>query len=347
MSSAARSTNLFKVAIVGASTLKGKEVRDVLGERTFPALDVKLLDDEAATGQLDQVNDEPTFIQATTPDELSGVDFTFLTAADDYAAKVWPIVRDAGSEIVDLTYSLENNTESVLRAPWVERELGRPHQPGLQSVPAVVAHPAATMLALLLARVQKAAPVQLATAVLSHPASEYGRPGLDELHDQTVNLLSLQTLPTAVFGTQIAFNVMAHSVAGAHPPLAEVEARILRHFRQIAGNRLAAPALLLTQAAIFHGYTAALFVRTTEETSLEKLAKALEGPHVQLSGAEDESPSNANIAGAPDILASVRVDGSGNGYWIFAACDNLRVSALQAVECAEGMLHTRPRGQLQ
>ncbi len=348
MSSPTRSTNLFKVAIVGASALKGKEVRDVLGERTFPAVDVKLLDEEEATGQLDQVNDEPTFIQAVTPDLLSGVDFTFIAADADYAAKVWPTVRDAGSEIVDLSYALENNTESVLRAPWVERELGRPHQPGLQSVPAVVAHPAAVMLALLLARLGKAAPLQSATVVLNQPASEYGRSGLDELHDQTVNLLSLQTMPTEVFGTQIAFNVSAQSVAGAHPPLIEIEARILRHFQKIAGGRIVTPALLLTQTAVFHGYTAAIFVRTAEDASAEALEKALEGPHVQVSSDPDEAPSNINIAGVPDILASVRADASaGNGYWIFAACDNLRVAALQAVECAEGMLHTRPRGQLQ
>jgi hypothetical protein len=55
-----------------------------------------------------------------------------------------------------------------------------------------------------------------------------------------------------------------------------------------------------------------------------------------------------NVAGSSEILASVRADGVGeNGFWIFAACDNLRVSAIQAVECAEEMVQTRPRGQLQ
>ena len=47
--------NLFRVAIVGAATLKGKELKEVLEERNFPAADVRLLDDNESLGQLEQV----------------------------------------------------------------------------------------------------------------------------------------------------------------------------------------------------------------------------------------------------------------------------------------------------
>jgi len=36
-----------------------------------------------------------------------------------------------------------------------------------------------------------------------------------------------------------------------------------------------------------------------------------------------------------------------NGVWIWAAVDNLRVSALTAVECAESMMASRPTGKIQ
>ncbi len=125
MSPSARSSNLFTVALVGAAALKGKEVRDVLSERSFPAVEIKLLDEEDVLGQLEQVNDEPAFIQGVLPEHLEGVDFAFLTADESYIAKTWATVRDSGAEIIDLSYALENNTDIVLRAPWVERELGR------------------------------------------------------------------------------------------------------------------------------------------------------------------------------------------------------------------------------
>ena len=261
MSQAAKNSNLFTVAVVGAAALKGKEVRDILGERNFPAVDIKLLDEEDALGQLEQVNDEPAFIQGVLPEHLEGVDFAFLTADESYIAKTWATVRDAGSEIIDLSYALENNTDIVLRSPWVERELGRIREVGLQSAPVVIAHPAAVVMALLLARLQKAAPVQLASAVIGQPASEYGRRGMDELHDQTVNLLSFQQMPNAVFGTQAAFNLFAQPVEGARPSLQETESRIVRHFKELAQEEISAPAVLLLQAPVFHGYTIAMFVQ--------------------------------------------------------------------------------------
>ena len=46
--------NLYRAAIVGAASLKGKEIAEMLNERNFPAVDVRLLDDDLAivdTGQ--------------------------------------------------------------------------------------------------------------------------------------------------------------------------------------------------------------------------------------------------------------------------------------------------------
>jgi aspartate-semialdehyde dehydrogenase len=348
MSQSAKSSNLFTVAVVGAATLKGKEVQDVLGERNFPAVDIKLLDEDDVLGQLEQVNDEPAIIQGVLPENLEGVDFAFLVADESFIAKTWTMVRDSGSEIIDLSYALENNTDIVLRAPWVERELGRIHEVALQSAPVVIAHPAAVVLALLLARLQKAARVQLASAVIGQPASEYGRSGMDELHDQTVNLLSFQQLPSAVFGTQAAFNLFAQPVEGARSSLREIESRIVRHFKTLAQEEISEPAVLLLQAPVFHGYTIAMFVQTAGAVTAAELESALAGPHITMTSEQDEFPCNVNVAGSSEILASIRPDGAGgNGFWLFAACDNLRVSAIQGVECAEEMAQTRPRGKLQ
>jgi len=348
MTRTAKSSNLFTVAVVGAAGLKGKEVRDVLSERSFPAQNIKLLDEDDTLGQLEQVNDEPAFIQSVLPEHMEGVDFTFLTADESYIENTWACVRDSGSEIIDLSYALENNTDIDLRAPWVERELGLTREVALQSTPVVVAHPAAVVMALLLARLHKVAPIQFASAVIGQPASEYGRRGMDELHDQTVNLLSFQPMPSAVFGTQVSFNIFAQSMDNAHPPLAAIEARIVRHFLHIARKVVPTPAVLLVQAPVFHGYAIAIFVQTASAATASRLEAALAGPHVQVADEAGDYPSNVNVAGSSTILASVRADGAGgNGFWLFAACDNLRVSAIQAVECAEEMVQTRPRGQMQ
>src|SRR5580698_7551631 len=98
---------LFRVAIVGAATLKGRELKEVLSDRNFPATDIRLLDDEESLGQLQAIGEEPTFIQSVLPEHLENVDFTFFTTEDNFTRDIWPMARKAGSDIVDLSYALE------------------------------------------------------------------------------------------------------------------------------------------------------------------------------------------------------------------------------------------------
>jgi len=341
------SSSLFKVAVVGAASLKGKEIKDILSERNFPATDIRLLDDEESMGQVDSVGDEPTFIQNVLPEQFDGVDFTFFASDAPFTATTWQLAQKASSEIIDLSYALEAQPNAQLRAPWIDRELGRDFSKQLASVPVVLAHPAAVALALLFLRIRKAGRVRLAAATVLEPASEHGRKGMDELHDQTVNLLSFQQMPMAVFGTQLAFNMIPAYGEGITPTVASIEDRIGRHFRALVGDGVAVPSLMLLQAPVFHGYAFSIYLELESPMSVGHLEAALAGDHVQVLRA-DETPSNVNIAGASEVQVSVRVDAQHpNGFWLWAAADNLRIMATLAVECAEQMVPTRPRGKVQ
>ncbi len=139
--------------------------------------------------------DEVTFIQNVRTEQFQNIDFTFFASDSESTRKNWKMARDAGSAIVDLSSALEDEPGATVRSPWIERQLGQPLIPELQPGPAVVAHPAAVVLALLLLRVQKAGPVERVVATVFEPASEHGQKGMDELHEQTVNLLSFQQMP--------------------------------------------------------------------------------------------------------------------------------------------------------
>jgi len=337
---------LFRVAVVGAATLKGREVKEVLNERNFPAQDVRLLDDEEALGQLEQVGDEATFIQSLVPEHLTNVDFTFFASDPEFTQKTWKQAKESGSEIIDLSYALENERDVQLRSPWIERELGT-SQLSLTTHPVVIAHPAAVVLGLLLVRAKKAGAVRNAIATVFEPASERGKRGMDELHEQTVNLLSFQQLPMTIFGTQVAFNMVDRYGEGSVHSLAEAEQRIVRHFRKIVGDAAPVPSLMLLQTPTFHGHGFSLYIELAEGATVEQLREALAGEHVSL-GTETEAPNNVSAAGQEQILMNVRRDLlKENGFWIWAASDNLRISATSAVECAELMAAIRPRGQVQ
>ena len=82
-------SNLYRAAIVGAASLKGKEIAEMLNERNFPAVDVRLLDDDESLGQLEAMGDEISFIQSVRAEQFEHVDFTFFAADADCTRKNW------------------------------------------------------------------------------------------------------------------------------------------------------------------------------------------------------------------------------------------------------------------
>ena len=69
---------MYKIAIAGASTLVGRELKDALSDSPIGAASLLLLDEEEALGRLDQVDDEVTFVQGIEEDTFERVDFTFF-----------------------------------------------------------------------------------------------------------------------------------------------------------------------------------------------------------------------------------------------------------------------------
>lgn len=339
---------LYRAAIVGAASLKGKELAELLNERKFPAADIRLLDDDESLGQLESMGDEISFIQRVRAEQFEHVDFAFFASDQESTRRSWKDARDAGSAIIDLSAVLEDQPEATVRSLWIERERGQVAPPELQPGPCVTAHPISITLALLLLRARKAGAIRRVVATVFEPASEHGQRGMDELHQQTVNLLSFQPLPKEVFDAQVAFNLVARYGQKSHPPLDSVEARVLRHYRQIAGPDAPQPSLMMLQAPIFHGHALAVYLEAETAVDLAALSQALAGDHVTVASSDQDAPSNVSSAGQSDIQVSLKPDPlQPNGVWVWAAADNLRMSALTAVECAESMMATRPTGKIQ
>lgn len=339
---------LYRAAIVGAASLKGKEVAEMLNERNFPAADIRLLDDDESMGQLEAMGDEVSFIQRVRAEQFEHVDFTFFASDQESTRRSWKDARDAGSAIVDMSSALENEPGASVRSLWIERERGQVVPPELQPGPCITAHPVSVTLALLLLRAQKAGAIQRAVATIFEPASEHGQRGMDELHQQTVSLLSFQPLPKDVFDAQVAFNLIARYGQKSQPSLDSIEARVLRHYKKIVSDNAVEPSLLLVQAPIFHGYAVALFLEMDKPVDLAEFSQALSGDHVNIPSSEDDGPSNVSSAGQGDIQLAIKADPvNPNAVWLWAATDNLRLAAISAVECAETMTATRPTGKIQ
>ena len=341
---------MYKIAIVGAASLLGKELKDAISESPLAAASFSLLDDEQSQGQLDQVGDEITLVQPIEPDAFEKMDFTFFSGSEALTHRYWKDALRAGSTVIDLSGALDREPGVLVRAPWLGTGAGTADL----FTPAVVpAHPAALALALLLERVRDAAPVRFAAVTVMAPASEFGRGAMDELHQQTVSLLSFQTLPRAIYDAQAAYNLLAGMGEGAKPSLPRLEERIRRHYEALGGGRWPALALQAIAAPVFHGHTFSIALELERTIDVTAMEEALTGSRIDLVLEDTDSPSNLAASGQNDVLVRLRPIQEGRNpaqtsqFWLWAASDNLRLYAQNAVECALDLRKLRPQGTVQ
>jgi aspartate-semialdehyde dehydrogenase len=342
---------VYKIVIAGASTLLGRELKEVLSESPLAAANLVLLDEEEAQGQLDQVGDEVTFVQAIDADAFERMDFTFFAGTENLTRKHWRQALRSGSTVLDLSGALDQETGVLVRAPWLG---SRAVTPDLFTPAVCPAHPAALALALVLERLQQAAPVRFAAATVLEPASEFGRAAMDELHQQTVSLLSFQSMPRAIYDAQAAYNLLSSLGESAAVSLGAMEARIRRHYDALAQGRWPALALQVIHAPVFHGHTFSIAVELERAVEIAALEEALSGEHVDLVLEDTDSPSNLAAMGRNDVLVRLRPELAGarnanqtSRLWLWAASDNLRLNAQNAVECALDLRRLRPQGTVQ
>ncbi|HEX9201297.1 MAG TPA: Asd/ArgC dimerization domain-containing protein, partial [Acidobacteriaceae bacterium] len=257
----------YRIGIVGASSLAGKELSDALAESSLAVYDVALLDDEGTAGQLTTAGDDVSFIQKIDADSFAGIDFVFFAGDPDTTRKYWKTARLAGASIVDMTYALETEPGVVLRAPWVGSLAttsgeghSRTREPDLTTPAVVAAHPAALMLLLAAQRLHAKYPLRAMSATVFEPASEHGRSAMDELHQQTVSLLSFQNLPREQYGAQVAFNLLPSLGEASKVNLTSAKERIFDHYSALSEGMPFCMDLRLVQAPVFHGYVASVLV---------------------------------------------------------------------------------------
>ena len=345
---------MYKIAIAGASTLLGKELKEALSDSPLAAASFTLLDDDQGQGQLDQVGDEVTFVQAIEPDSFERADFTFFCGSETLTHLHWQTALRAGSTVLDLSGALVDEPGVLVRAAW----LGGGAAPADLLTPAVVpAHPAALALGLLLGRIGASAPVRSAAVTFLAPASEFGRLAMDELHQQTVNLLSFQGLPRAIYDAQAAYNLLCGLGESAQVSLQKLEDRVRHDYAALSSGfssgRWPMLALQAIAAPVFHGHAFSIAVELERPVAVSALEEALSGDHVDLVLEDTDSPSNLAATGQNDVLVRLRpvVEGRNplqvSRFWLWAASDNLRLDAQNAVDCALDLRRLRPQGLVQ
>src|SRR5260370_11154483 len=221
-------TKTCRLAIAGASSLRGRELKQMLEAGRFASSDIRLVDEELAAGTLTVLAGEPAVIQAADDDSFEGAQLVFFAGSASFAMRHADSALRAGARVIDLSGGLAAfptaklwilSLDTVL--PSSARAEASANRVFLSpSTPAIVACTVSAAFAPL--RVERLA------FVFFQPVSEAGQAGVQELESQTTRLLLFQPISQEVFYTQVAFNLLDEYGSASSDNLSSASHRLLQ-----------------------------------------------------------------------------------------------------------------------
>jgi aspartate-semialdehyde dehydrogenase len=331
-----------RVAIVGASSLRGKELKLVLEDRNFPAGEIVLLDEPVLAGTLTEAGGEATFVRALDEDSFEKAAFAFFAGSAQDAERNWQAAERSGARVIDLTGAVNSSPHSIAWIHSLESVVPRRAAMGNGSgkfAPYCSPAPGVIISCALAAGLAPFSPARV-VVMLFPPVSERDQAGVNELESQTTNLLSFRPIEQSVFDAQVAFNLLAGYGQESKPALKDLRAAIARETARYLGGRAPVPAIQLVQAPVFYGFAFAAYAEFGSPQSPEQLQNAFGNLGIKTVAPDEPPPSNVSVAGESEIqIAPIQPDPTvENGVWIWGAVDNLRLAATNAVQIAEKLL---------
>ena len=328
----------IRVALVGGETLLGRELQEVMESRGTGAA----ITAYASTGEgnFGEQEGEAIYLEPLEAESIRDEQAILIAGSPEGALKAYEVSKDPGAKavLIDCTGHLENQPEARIVAPLME-------EPDVHASPVlVIAHPAASALALVLARLERYRRIRHSVVHVFEPASERGKRGVSELHQQTTSLLSFKTLEKKVFDAQLGFNLLSKYGEDAPDKLSTIEQRIERHVATILSRRgedvsIPMPSLRLVQAPVFHGYSISLWVEFDGDVAVQALGEALASAQIEVRGENDTVPDSVGAASQSGLIAGdIRIDhNNARAAWVWVVADNLRLTADAAVDLISGL----------
>jgi aspartate-semialdehyde dehydrogenase len=350
----AHSSDSLRIAIVGASSLLGRELKEVLEDRNFPATDVSLLESSAdAVGTLSEFGGEITFMRPLDEESFAGCRFAFFASGREATRQNVAAAARAGAVSIELSTGLNRPDENrpaaeadgtVVWIPALDRLLpplrdARVMRDASSRVTYQAPCAPVIIACSLAAALAPHSPVRVAL-VFFVPVSEHGQAGVDELESQSAQLLSFLPPTRALFDAQVAFNLMSAYGQQSRLRLGEFRASIARQSAAYLAGRAVLPAIQLVAAPVFYGYAFSAFLEFAEPPRISDLQESLARASIRFVDSEFPDISNAGIAGQDEIqVGPMEPDASiPASLWLWGAADNLRLVASGAVRIAEVLL---------
>ena len=326
----------YRVAILGATGAVGTELLELLEERNFPASELKLLASERSAGKKLPFKGEKLSVEPVSEAALEGVDLV-LASAGGSISKIWaPKAVEKGAVVVDNSSAFRMNPEVPLVVPEVNPEAVVKHK-------GIVANPNCTtiLMAVTIFPLHKVKPIKRIVVATYQSASGAGAQAMEEVKNQSLDILEGKEPVAKIFPYPIAFNLFPHNSPLNSAGYCEEEMKMVNETRKIFNNQDIRITATCVRVPVLRAHSEAINLEFETPFNVEE-AREILGKSTGVKLIEDWQanyfPMPLDATGKDEVLVGrIRQDISNNcGLELWLCGDQIRKgAALNAVQIAE------------
>jgi aspartate-semialdehyde dehydrogenase len=329
----------YCVAVVGATGMVGMSMREILEERDFPVSDLRLLASERSRGRRLPFRGEEVEVRVLDEDSFRGVDRALFSAGADIALRFAPLAAEAGALVVDNSSAFRMEEDVPLVVPEVNPDDAFRHR-------GIIANPncSTIQMVVVLKPLHDRSPLRRVIASTYQSVSGTGKDAVEELREQTAEVLREREAVPRVYPHPIAFNCIPHIdvfYPGGHT---KEELKMVNETRKIMGIPDLPVCATAVRVPVFVGHSESInaeFAEAIDPGEARRILSSAPGVEVVDDPENALYPLALEAAGKDACyVGRIREDTScprALNMWV--VCDNIRKgAALNAVQIAELVL---------
>ena len=337
-------SELYDIAVVGATGAVGETMISILEERDFPVGNLYPLASSRSAGKTIMFNGNTVKVTDLAEFDFSQAQLGLFSAGGSMSEKYAPIAAEAGCVVVDNTSHFRRDEDIPLIVPEVNIEALAGYM-----TRGIIANPNCSTIQMLVALkpIYDAVGIERINVCTYQAVSGTGKEAIEELAGQTARLLNGQEAQCEVYPKQIAFNVLPHIDSFQENGYTREEMKMVWETQKIFGDHSIQVNPTCVRVPVFFGHSEALHIETVDKISAEQARELLQNaPGVQVMDEQADGgypTAVGDSAGSdPVFVGRIREDIShprGLDMWIVS--DNVRKgAALNSVQIAESLIAT-------
>ena len=328
--------NKYSVAIMGATGAVGEEMLKILAQRKFPVRDLVLLASKRSVGKKYSFRGKTYRVKELKENSFIGVDIVLASAGGTISKHFAPFAVKAGAVVIDNTSAYRMNPSVPLVVPEINPEDINKHR-------GIIANPNCSTIIMVVPihPIHKKYGIRRVIVSTYQAASGAGAKAMQELEDQSRDVLAGRAAKKDVFPHQIAFNLFSHNSAIKEDGYNEEEIKMIKETKKIFHDDKIAITATTVRVPVFRAHTESVYLELSKKPDVKAIRKLLarsSGIKIVDDTQKNYFPMPLEATGGDDVLVGrLRLDpGNPKGLWLFVSGDQLRKgAALNAVQIAE------------